>query len=142
LIQHLGQVKNVEWQIFSKRHKEPYREGNIQIFPVNNETFNKSMASCEGLLTGGGFEGPAEALYLKKKVMMIPMMGQYEQQCNALAASKLGVPVVHAIDDNFVGHLNKWINDDQKVEVDFPDDTAKIVDNMIKRYAKPGSILA
>src|ERR1700753_1089237 len=93
LIKYLTKTKNVQWHIFSKREKKPYVRGNVHVFPVNNEAFNKSLASCEGLLTGGGFEGPAEALFLKKKVMMIPMKGQYEQQCNALAASTLGVPV-------------------------------------------------
>ena len=108
----------------------------MQIFPVNNEAFNNSLAGCEGLLTGGGFEGPAEALFLQKKVLMIPMKGQYEQQCNALAASKLGVPVIYDIDDQFVYHLNNWISNDRIIPVDFPDETAQIVDNMIKRYAK------
>ena len=114
----------------------------MQIFPVSNEGFNQSMASCEGLLTGGGFEGPAEALFLKKKVLMIPMTGQYEQRCNAEAASRLGVPVIHAIDEHFVGTINNWVADTKKVVVDFPDETAQIVDNMVKRYAKPGSISA
>jgi uncharacterized protein (TIGR00661 family) len=140
LIHYLRKTENVQWHIFSKRQKTHYQDGNIQIFPVNNESFNQSMASCEGLLTGGGFEGPAEALYLKKKVLMIPMKGQYEQQCNALAASKIGVPVIHAIDDGFTEQLNKWIMDDNRIEVNFPDETAQIVDNMIKRYAKPDSI--
>ena len=100
------------------------------------------MASCEGLLTGGGFEGPAEAMFLKKKVMMIPMSGQYEQQCNAEAARRMGVPVIHAIDDDFVNHINSWIANDSKVKVDFPDETAQIIDNMVKRYAKQGAISA
>jgi uncharacterized protein (TIGR00661 family) len=142
LVKHLSEVKDVEWQIFSKRQKEVRRDGNVQIFPVNNEAFNKSLASCAGLLTGGGFEGPAEALYLQKKVMMIPMLGQFEQQCNALAASKLGVPVIHAIDENFAAEVNKWVANDKKIKVDFPDETAQIVDNMVKRYAKPESISA
>jgi uncharacterized protein (TIGR00661 family) len=140
LLKYLSQTHDVEWQVFSKRQKTAYREGNVNIFPVSNEGFNQSMASCAGLLTGGGFEGPAEALYLKKKVMMIPMTGQYEQRCNALAASRLGVPVVDAIDDRFVPQLNKWIEDDRKVDVFFPDETGLIIDNMIKQYARPGSI--
>jgi len=125
-----------KWQIFSKRQKTPYEKDNVQIFPVNNEAFNQSLASCEGLLTGGGFEGPAEALFLQKKVLMIPMKGQYEQQCNALAASKLGVPVFNEIDDRFIKNINNWINDRKIVKVDFPDETAEIVHNMVKRYAK------
>lgn len=136
LAHYLSMTTDVEWHIFSKRQKTPYRVGNIQIFPVNNEAFNKSLASCEGLLTGGGFEGPAEALFLQKKLMMIPMQGQYEQQCNALAASKMGVPVLQAIDDNFVAHVNRWIKEDDKVWVDFPDETAQIVHDMVGRYAR------
>jgi uncharacterized protein (TIGR00661 family) len=133
----LKKINGVQWQIFSKRQKTTYREDNVQIFPINNEAFNNSLASCEGLLTGGGFEGPAEALFLQKKVLMIPMKGQYEQQCNALAASKLGVPVISEIDDHFIYHINNWLIGGEKVKVNFPDETAQIVDNMIKQYAKP-----
>jgi len=136
LLKQLSQAKDVEWQIFSKRQKTPYREGNVQIFPVSNHEFNTSLASSTGLLTGGGFEGPAEALFLNKKVMMIPMTGQYEQRCNALAASRLGVPVVNEIDGHFIAHINNWLADDKKISVNFPDETAQIVDNMIKQYAK------
>jgi uncharacterized protein (TIGR00661 family) len=136
LARHLNRTGKIQWQIFSKRQKTPHREGNVEILPVNNEAFNVSLAGCEGLLTGGGFEGPAEALFLKKKVLMIPMKGQYEQQCNAVAASRLGVPVIHEIDDQFVYHINNWISDDKKVIVNFPDETALIVDNLVKQYAK------
>ncbi|MDF2432278.1 MAG: hypothetical protein JWP44_1909 [Mucilaginibacter sp.] len=136
LANFLNKTKKVQWQIFSKRQKTSYRDGNVEIFPVNNEAFNKSLANCEGLLTGGGFEGPAEALFLQKKVLMIPMKGQYEQQCNALAASSLGVPVINEIDDHFIDHINNWITDDKKVQVNFPDETAKIVDDMVKRYGR------
>jgi uncharacterized protein (TIGR00661 family) len=132
----LNKTRKVEWHVFSKRQKTPYRQGNVQIFPVNNEAFNNSLASCEGLLTGGGFEGPAEALFLQKKVLMIPMKGQYEQQCNALSASRLGVPVINEIDDQFVYHLNNWIDNDKKIPVDFPDETARIVDDLVKLYAR------
>ncbi|MES2377304.1 MAG: glycosyltransferase family protein [Bacteroidota bacterium] len=127
---------DVHWHIFSKRQKTAYTDGNVQVIPVNNEGFNVSLASCDGLLTGGGFEGPAEALFLQKKVMMIPMLGQYEQQCNALAASKLGVPVLQTIDDHFVQHLKSWIKSEDRVWVDFPDETAEIVHNMVKKFGR------
>lgn len=136
LVKNLSQTRDVEWHIFSKRQKTPYREGNVQIFPVNNEAFNASLASCTGLLTGGGFEGPAEALFLGKKVLMIPMRGQYEQQCNALSASKLGVEVIHTIGPDFVQRINNWLANDKRIVVDFPDETAQIVDNMVKQYAR------
>lgn len=136
LAQHLSKVKNVEWQIFSKRQKTPYQLDNISIFPVNNEAFNNSLANCEGLLTGGGFEGPAEALFLQKKVMMIPMQGQYEQQCNAVAAARLGVKVLPAIGDKFAEHVANWVHEDERVFVNFPDETAQIVEDMVKKYGR------
>jgi uncharacterized protein (TIGR00661 family) len=136
LLTSLLSKTNVQWQIFSKRQKTPWQQGNVQVYPVNNEVFNASLASCEGLLTGGGFEGPAEALFLQKKVLMIPMKGQYEQQCNALAASKLGVPVIHEVNDHFIYRINNWIKDDNKLQINFPDETALIVDDMVKKYAR------
>jgi uncharacterized protein (TIGR00661 family) len=135
LVNHLSKT-DVEWHIFSKRQKTAERNGNVHIYPVNNQDFNKSLASSAGLLTGGGFEGPAEALFLQKKVLMIPMTGQYEQRCNALSASKLGVPVINEIDDNFNNHISTWLNDDKKIIVNFPDETAQIVENMVKKYAR------
>jgi uncharacterized protein (TIGR00661 family) len=139
LIKYLGQTK-AKWHIFSKRQKTVYNEGNIKIFPISNDEYNKSMASSAGVLTGGGFEGPAEALFLGKKVLMIPMSGQYEQRCNALAASKLGVSVIESIDDNFLETLTRWLESDNKVIVNFPDETAQVVGDMIKRYAKQKGI--
>ena len=46
------------------------------------------LLRCDGVITGGGFETVAEALYLNKPVFTIPIKGQYEQECNATAASK------------------------------------------------------
>lgn len=135
LIEQLSKV-NVPWQIFSKRQKTPYQEGNIRVMPVNNESFNNSMASCTGLLTGGGFEGPAEALYLGKKVLMVPMKGQYEQVCNALAASKLGVPVIGEVNAHFLPEIQKWVDSKSEIKVDFPDETAEIIDRMVNLYAR------
>ncbi|MBD1394062.1 glycosyltransferase family protein [Mucilaginibacter glaciei] len=135
LVKNLSKT-DAQWHIFSKRTKKAYTEGNVQVFPVNNEAFNTSLANCEGLLTGGGFEGPAEALFLGKKVLMIPMRGQYEQQCNALAASRLGVAVIETINSDFVNRINKWLADDTRISVNFPDETAGIVERMVKQYAR------
>lgn len=136
LIRYFSQVKEVSWQIFSKHTKTSYRQDNILVEPIHNEAFNKSLAASAGLLTGGGFEGPAEALFMHKKVMMVPMKGQYEQQCNALAAAKLGVSVQPKIDEKFIPALQKWIAADPQPPVNFPDETAKIVADLVSKYGK------
>lgn len=134
LVKYLQEVAHVKWEIFSKHQKTPYRYGNVSVKAVTNDAFNKSLESCEGLLTGGGFEGPAEALYLGKKVMLMPMKYQFEQECNAEAAKLMGVPIIPYIDKNFVSSLNQWVNTEQHISVDFPDKTASIIEYVVKTF--------
>lgn len=136
LAEHLASVPGVKWEVFSKHQKSAYQFGNIHVCPIDNVAYNKSLASCEGLLTGGGFEAPAEALYLGKKVMVIPMKGQYEQYCNAEGLKRLGVPVVYEIDEQFHGSLDSWISAAQPVPVNFPDKTAEIIKMLFSKYGK------
>lgn len=132
----LNQVKkfsNIKWQIFSKHSNDSYSKDNAEITPINNQKFQKSLASCEGFLTGGGFEGPAEALFLKKKVLAVPMKNQYEQQCNALAMENMGVPVIWN-EREFAQKLQNWVQDDKIIEVNFPDETAQVIERLVNTY--------
>ena len=136
LLKYFSAIKEASWQIFSKHTKTEYRQGNIWVQPIHNKAFNKSLAAAAGLLTGGGFEGPAEALFMGKKLMMIPMKGQYEQQCNALAAAGLGVSVQQKIDESFVENVKNWIASTEKINVNFPDETTQIVAGLVSKYGK------
>jgi uncharacterized protein (TIGR00661 family) len=107
---------------------------NVTIKPVQNEAFIESMASCAGLLCGAGFEAPAEALYLGKKLMVIPMSNQYEQYCNAAGAATLGVPVIWKLDEANLDTVRRWVSSDLKITVDFPDQTADIVDLVLHNH--------
>lgn len=135
LVKHLHKLPGVKWEVFSKHQKIPYKYGNVQVKPITNEAYNKSLENCTGLLTGGGFEGPAEALYLGKKVLMIPMKHQFEQECNAEAARQMGVPVIYDIKKNFVSCLETWINEDFNIRVDFPDETDAIIKTLVSKYS-------
>ena len=135
LLKYLHQVKETNWEVFSKHQNIPYQHGNVKVFPVDNAKFNLSLSNCSGLLTGGGFEGPAEALFLGKKVMMMPMKNQFEQECNAEAARRLGVPIIKKIDAFFIEALKKWIHNEQKIAVNFPNETDIIIENLVKKYA-------
>jgi uncharacterized protein (TIGR00661 family) len=84
--------------------------GNITYYPVNQEYFNESLINCQGIITGGGFETPAEAIYLRKKILSIPILKHYEQECNAAALKKMGVPVVYEIGSNFELIIENWLN--------------------------------
>jgi uncharacterized protein (TIGR00661 family) len=90
--------------------KMKYTVGNITYYPVNQKLFNESLISCHGIITGGGFETPAEALYLGKKILSIPIRDHYEQECNAAALKKMGVPVVYEVGDNFEEIIINWLD--------------------------------
>lgn len=87
-----------------------YTEKNITYYPINQAYFNNSLINCEGIITGGGFETPSEALYLGKKILSIPIRKHYEQECNAAALKKLGVPVLYDIGENFELIIDNWLN--------------------------------
>lgn len=134
LVTFLNTIKEVKWEIFSKREHIGYTHGNVTVNPVSNEAFNLSMANCEGLLTGGGFEAPAEALFLKKKVLVVPMSGQYEQACNAEAIRRLGVPVLSVIDGKTISLIHDWVKNGEVVNVNFPDNLNEVVEKIWKLF--------
>ncbi len=57
---------------------------NLTFYRVNDKGFLEDMAACRGLICTAGFESVCEALYLGKRILVIPVAGQYEQACNAL----------------------------------------------------------
>jgi uncharacterized protein (TIGR00661 family) len=132
IIRVLSEIKNIEWQVFSKHNKEIYQKGNLYIRPIENDAFIKSLISCTGILCGAGFETPAEALFLKKKLLVIPMKGQYEQQCNAAALDNLGVPVLKSLKDKHLDKIKSWAKSPQSIPVFYPDITEKIIDLVIR----------
>ena len=107
--QYLQPLKEFRFQVFSREVRRPVMNGNIEFIPVNKGAFNRSLVNCKAILTGAGFETPAEALYLGKKLMVIPIRGQYEQSCNAAALERMGVPVLSALDDRFEGIFRPWM---------------------------------
>src|SRR6202043_3701289 len=100
------------FQVFSKEVRQPLQDGNILFVPVSKSAFSKSLINCSAIITGAGFETPAEALYLGKKLMVIPIRGQYEQLCNAAALQKMGVTVLDAPGPDFAAVFQQWM--DQK----------------------------
>jgi uncharacterized protein (TIGR00661 family) len=133
LIKFLSVYKNIRWHIFSKHTKKSFIEKNCWVRPVNNIDFTESFITCEGILSGGGFETPAEALFMKKKLLVIPMKNQYEQHCNAAGAKELGVPVIKNLKDKQHDKVKAWLNSKQNIIVDFKDETEKIIDLVLSQ---------
>ncbi|AHF16077.1 glycosyltransferase family protein [Niabella soli] len=119
LTEIFSKFKEYRFEIFSRQSAAIHETGNIKFIPVDKKLFNKSMINCTELITGGGFETPAEALHLGKKIIAIPIRGQYEQCCNAAALKELGVLTLPRIDNDFVPIFEKWQNEYRPVRMDY-----------------------
>jgi uncharacterized protein (TIGR00661 family) len=131
IIAVLSKIKGVKWKVFSKEAQNYYQKKNVYIKPINSEKFEKSLASCTGILCGAGFETPSEAIFLKKKLMVIPMKNQYEQHFNAKALGELGVPVLKSLKKKHIPAIENWIESTTIVELHFPNETQQIVDTVL-----------
>jgi uncharacterized protein (TIGR00661 family) len=103
-------IKDVAFHWFLSDIEFKYTDGNITYCPINQQLFNQSLLSCNGIITGGGFETPAEALYLGKKILSIPIQNHYEQECNAEALKRMGIPVIYEVGNDFDKIIENWLN--------------------------------
>jgi len=103
-------MPDLQFHWFLHSVKDIKQEGNITFYPISNEHFTNSLITCHGIITGGGFETPAEAFYLKKKLMVIPIRDHYEQICNGVAAEELGAYYLHDIDcSTWKSDIETWL---------------------------------
>jgi uncharacterized protein (TIGR00661 family) len=135
LIKQLSAHREVRWEVFSKHNSKLRMFRNITIQPINSEKFTQSMAQSSGVLCGAGFETPAEALYLGKKLLVIPMKNQYEQHLNAAALQQMGVPVMKSLKSKHQDVLTDWLHNGKVIQVDYPDQTQKIIKEIVKKHA-------
>lgn len=134
LVALLMKFPTLRWHIFSKHTREPYHIGKISVYPVSAEDFVESMVTSSGVLCGAGFETPAEVMYLGKKLLVVPMKGQYEQQCNAAALKKMGVPVLKKVKKKSLNRIEKWLDDGEAIEVEYPKVADKAVARLMKKF--------
>ena len=132
----LSKIHKTNWVVFSKYTKKKYKVDNIKIRPVSNKNFNRKLMNCRGVLCGAGFETPSEALFLKKKLLVIPMKNQYEQQCNAMALKEIGVPVIYDFNKKNIKKLKDWISSKKIIRVDFSESPRKVINRLFIDYIK------
>lgn len=118
----------VEWKIFSKYSKLQFKDGNVEVFPIDEIQYLKYFENCNGILCNAGFETPAEALFMDKKLFVIPIHNQYEQECNACALDKMGIPNSKVLK---LEEIQNWVASDQHLKVNYPDDIEEILLNEV-----------
>lgn len=137
LLPYLSQIKDCNFHVFSRQTTYIITKKNCTFFPVDKALFNLNLTHCHGIITNAGFETPAEAMLLNKKILAIPIGGQYEQQCNAAALAMLGVPTLDKIDQHFTEKVRQWLDlPDMVYDHSFNRSTPHIIEEMMQIAAK------
>ncbi len=82
IIPILNQIQGNEFIYYCSIDQE-IEIGNVTMKPFSNRKFKNDLILCNGLITNAGFQLPAEAIYLGKKILCKPLLGQPEQEHNA-----------------------------------------------------------
>lgn len=121
----------INWEIFTNTCSIPREQGHVKIMPLDKQTFIQSMSSSYAILCGAGFETPAEAIFLGKRLAVVPTIHQYEQYCNAAALSELGITVFHNLNTISKSEIEGWFNRPPVIKINYPDQCDKIINNIL-----------
>lgn len=132
VLNSLQACKDVRFEVFSKTKQQTETIANVTFKPISNSAFNHSMMTAHGVITGAGFETPAEALYMGKRVMCLPIRGQYEQLCNAAALKDFNVPIVDKLTPNFHLQVADWLQQAPQTQLQLSNSTYEIVQQVIE----------
>ncbi len=103
-------------------------DGNLRYQPFGEQRFVDDMASCRGVIAGGGFTTMGEAVYMHKPMLAVPLERQFEQVLNARYLARLGY-----------GHFAESLDDPASV-LDFVRDLPRCEDALAS-YAQDGNAL-
>tara|TARA_R100001143_G_scaffold52481_1_gene47628 strand:- start:11764 stop:12798 length:1035 start_codon:yes stop_codon:yes gene_type:complete len=135
LIPIFHQFPEKEWHLFSPSCSKFFKDKNINVHPVGNESFLKSMKTGLGVVTSAGFETCAETMFLGKKLLTIPIRNQYEQHCNAEALKNMGVHVIYELDSTFREKIADWLKNAPIIPLNEVADTDRLTNKLI-RYTR------
>lgn len=111
----------------------------------STEGFLADLAGARGVIASAGFSLISECMYLRKKMLLLPLAGQYEQIINAQYIQKLGLGIAaenldEPIIARFLEELDKPIPNDEKII--WPDNNKffDILQHELNKLAPPISI--
>lgn len=81
-----------ECRIYGMRRgiQEEQIEGHLRYRPFSETGFVEDLATARAVIAGGGFTTLSEAVYLRKPLLSVPVLGQFEQVLNARWLELLG----------------------------------------------------
>tara|TARA_B100001057_G_scaffold292436_1_gene292505 strand:- start:971 stop:1960 length:990 start_codon:yes stop_codon:yes gene_type:complete len=127
-------IDDVKWHVFSPKISSSIQKKNIQFFPTDYKIFEKSILSCKGIICNAGFETTSEALYLGKKLMVVPMKNQFEQYYNSNILSKMGVKILTDLKTKRIESVKKWIFSGKTVKMNYDYNYNSIIQKILSDF--------
>ena len=137
VLRFLARMPQVRWELFAKHVSSEEQVGNVVMRPIATQSFLESMASSSGVFCAAGFGTTTEALFLRKKLCVIPMKGQFEQQCNAVALAGMGILTLKSLKKKHVPKMEEWLSTNSKIRVNYPDNADAIVSQILRDALLP-----
>ncbi len=134
IINRISSFKNEQWIVFSKHTTRSYAKKNVIVKPIKEEDFLVALESCKGVLCNAGFGTTSEALFLKKKLLVVPMKNQYEQLCNAHMLEEMGFSVMKSLKKKHHNKLKKWILSSKYPSINLIDETERLARIILEDY--------
>ncbi|MGB1020995.1 MAG: glycosyltransferase family protein [Flavobacteriaceae bacterium] len=137
----LTRFESTQWHVYTPFLAAPFQSKNVSFFPIDEGSFLQDLAQCKGVMTAAGFTTTAEALFLKKPLLVVPLKSQIEQLFNAAVLKSMGVTVIKNLKQKNLNKVAQWLEKGDTVLVSFPDETQKLVDRLLLDYIKGQLIL-
>lgn len=136
IVKALNTFPEQRWVVFSKHGGKRRFCGNVEVIPVNDDSFLDCLATCKGVFCSAGFGITTEALYLGKKLLVMPMKKQFEQACNAYSLAAFGVPSVKSLKREHREGIAEWLASQHTVQVHYPDNAERIAERILTDFAE------
>lgn len=134
ILRTLRQLPRKEWHVFSKTATETTKHNSVYFHPLDGAQFLEKLATSDGVVCNAGFGTTSEALYLGKKMLVIPMKRQCEQQCNAAMLAQMGVSVFGSFRPGNAASIQRWINTGAPIRQSYPDQNSEIVRTVLSTH--------
>lgn len=94
------------------------RVGNVHFRAFDEGRFLEDLASARAVITNGGHTVMAEALYLAKPLLSVPVRHQGEQELNAAYLQHLGYGLAaRRLDASSLGRFLRWVDAPERTPV-------------------------
>jgi len=111
----------------------------------STEGFLADLAGARGVIASAGFSLISECMYLRKKMLLLPLAGQYEQIINGQYIQKLDLGIsAENLDEptiaRFLDELDKPMSGDERILWPDNDRFFEIIQNELNKLDSPISI--